>query len=223
MLTRLIFVLIAYLLGAIPFGYILVKYFFTSGEDIREVGSGGTGATNVTRRAGKLAGLFTYLLDMAKGIAAVLLMKLLAGDDYYWIGAAAIAAIVGHIFPVFLQFRGGKGVATGVGVFITLAPLAVLVALGIFLLIVALTRYISLGSIIAAVSVPLLILIFGWLLPSERQPGLWPLVVITTIGSALIIAKHHENIHRLVSGTESRFGSRIGHVQTESANGGRKS
>lgn len=222
MLTKLIFVLIAYLLGAIPFGYILIKYIFTSGEDIREVGSGGTGATNVTRRAGKLAGLFTYLLDMFKGIAAVLIMRQVAGDNYYWIGAAAIAAIVGHIFPVFLQFRGGKGVATGVGVFITLALVPVLVALCIFLVIVALTRYISLGSIVAAASVPLLIILFGLLLSTSPQLNLWPLVITTALGSTLIIAKHHENIRRLMAGTESRFGSRVGSAQIESANGGRK-
>lgn len=220
MLTKILFVLVAYLLGAIPFGYLLVKYFFTKGEDIREVGSGGTGATNVTRRAGKRAGLFTYLFDMAKGIAAVSVMKQFAGDDYYWTGAAAIAAIVGHMFPVFLQFRGGKGVATGVGVFITLAPYPVMAALGIFLVIVALTRYISLGSIVAAATVPLLIMMFGWFLPADSQPHLWPLVITTTFGSALIIAKHHENIRRLIAGTETRFGVRVGSAQTESANRG---
>src|SRR5262245_42300689 len=136
MITKSLFVLVAYLLGAIPFGYILVKYFFTGGEDIRDVGSGGTGATNVTRRAGKFAGLLTYLFDMAKGIIAVMLMKLVAADDYYWIGAAAVASIIGHIFPIFLGFRGGKGVAVAVGAFIVLAPFAVLVALGLWLVIV---------------------------------------------------------------------------------------
>lgn len=219
MLTKLLFVLVAYLLGAIPFGYILVKYVFTSGEDIRDVGSGGTGATNVTRRAGKVAGLLTYLFDMAKGIAAVMLMKQVAGEDYYWIGAAAIAAITGHIFPVFLRFRGGKGVATGVGVFITLAPYPVLFALLIWLVIVMLTRYISLGSIIAAASVPLLILVFGWLLPTSPQSDIWPLVITTTFGSALIVAKHHENISRLLAGTESRFGARVGAINSDRANG----
>lgn len=222
MITKSLFVLVAYLLGAIPFGYILVKYFFTSGEDIRDVGSGGTGATNVTRRAGKLAGLLTYLFDMAKGIAAVMLMKLVAADDYYWIGAAAIAAIIGHIFPVFLGFRGGKGVAVAVGAFITLALVPMLVALGLWLVIVVLTRYISLGSIVAAASVPLLIIIFGWLLAERPRPDIWPLVITTALGSALIVAKHHENIGRLLAGTESRFGSRVSTATTDAANGGHK-
>ena len=108
MLPKIIFVAIAYLLGSIPFGYLLVKYLFTSGEDVRQIGSGGIGATNVTRRAGRSAGLITYFLDVAKGVAAVLLMRLVANDDYAWIGAAAVAAIAGHIFPVFLGFRGGS-------------------------------------------------------------------------------------------------------------------
>src|SRR5215212_9087999 len=108
MLGKILFVIIAYLLGSIPFGYILVKYVFTSGEDVRQVGSGGIGATNVTRRAGIKAGLLTYVFDVAKGVAAVMLMRTVAEDDYTWIGAAAIAAIVGHIFPIFLKFKGGK-------------------------------------------------------------------------------------------------------------------
>src|SRR5919199_698478 len=107
-------VVLAYLLGSIPFGYLLVKYVFTSGEDVRRVGSGGIGATNVTRRAGIKAGLLTYLFDVAKGTAAVMIMRLAAEGDYFWVGASAVAAIVGHVFPVFLRFRGGKGVATGV-------------------------------------------------------------------------------------------------------------
>src|SRR5262245_39889109 len=110
--------ILAYLLGSIPFGYLLVKYVFTSGEDVRKIGSGATGATNVTRRAGLKAGILTYLLDVLKGAAAVLLMQALTGGNYAWMGAAAVAAIAGHIFPVFLGFRGGKGVATGVGVYL---------------------------------------------------------------------------------------------------------
>src|SRR6476660_8495230 len=117
MLLRIAFVLIAYLLGSIPFGYLLVKYVFAKGEDVRRIGSGGIGATNVSRRAGWRGGLLTYVFDVAKG-------------------AAAVAAIVGHIFPVFLKFKGGKGVATGVGVFLVLAPLAVLTTLVLWLLIV---------------------------------------------------------------------------------------
>ena len=207
MLPKIIFVAIAYLMGSIPFGYLLVKYVFTSGEDVRQIGSGGIGATNVTRRAGRSAGLITYFLDVAKGVAAVLLMRLVANDDYAWIGAAAIAAIVGHIFPVFLGFRGGKGVATGVGVYLALAPYSVLATLVLWALIVYFARYVSLASIIATAAVPLWTLLFyGWLQP---HPHLKALIVIGIAGCALIVAKHHENIGRLLRGTESKIGTRI--------------
>src|SRR4030095_16836988 len=143
----LLVVIIAYLIGSIPFGYLIVRAM--SGSDIRETGSGGTGATNVSRRAGKLAGVLTLLLDASKGVAAVLIAQAAGGSD--WIkAAAAIAVIVGHIFPVWLGFRGGKGVATGVGVFFVLAPVALLCAGVVFLAIVFFTRYVSLGSIMAA-------------------------------------------------------------------------
>src|ERR1044072_9240145 len=108
MLLRIIFVLIAYLLGSIPFGFLLVKYVFTGGEDVRKVGSGGIGATNVTRRAGLKAGTLTHLFDIAQGVAGVAPTRPAAEDNYAGVGAAAIAAIVGHIFPAFLKFRGGK-------------------------------------------------------------------------------------------------------------------
>jgi glycerol-3-phosphate acyltransferase PlsY len=206
-LLQIAFVILAYLLGSLPFGYLLVKYLFTEGEDIRRVGSGATGATNVTRRAGLKAGIITYVLDVAKGSAAVLLMKLVAEDNYFWIGAAAVAAIAGHIFPLFLGFRGGKGVATGVGVYIALAPLSVLSSLVVFILLVWRTRYMSLGSIVATGLVPFwTVLYYGWLFPS---PHLVALVVIAFLGCGLIVAKHHENIARLIRGTESKFGERV--------------
>src|SRR5687767_6818010 len=153
---------IAYLIGSIPFGYLIVRV--TEGADIRQTGSGGTGATNVSRRAGKLAGIATLLLDAAKGAAAVLIAKHFLDvttqeDLYWWVVLAAIAVLLGHMFPVWLRFRGGKGVATGVGVFLVLAPIAVGFAAVIFLLIVWITRYVSLGSIIAAATIPL----FVWL------------------------------------------------------------
>ena len=207
MLPRIIFVAVAYLLGSIPFGYLLIKYVFTSGEDVREIGSGGIGATNVTRRAGKAAGLITYFFDVAKGVGAVMLMRLVAGDDYFWIGAAAVAAIVGHIFPVFLGFRGGKGVATGVGVYLALAPYSVLTTLALWALIVYFSRYVSLGSIIATAAVPLWTLLYYGLL--QPSPHLKALVIIGIIGCALIVAKHHENINRLIHGTESKIGARV--------------
>jgi glycerol-3-phosphate acyltransferase PlsY len=201
------FVLLAYLLGSIPFGYLLVKYAFTKGEDVRKIGSGATGATNVTRRAGLKAGLLTYLLDVSKGLAAVLLVKVVAEDNYVWIGAAAIAAIAGHIFPVFLGFKGGKGVATGVGVFLTLAPLAVIATLFLFALVVWRTRYMSLGSILATSAVPVWTLLFyGWLFPNPHLVGL---VVISLVACGLIVSTHHQNIGRLIRGTESKFGERV--------------
>ena len=148
-MTRIIIPIVAYLLGSIPFGYLIVRG--KSGADIRETGSGGTGATNVSRRAGKAAGVLTLLLDAAKGCVAVLIAKAFGGDDWV-IAMAAIAALVGHIFPVWLGFRGGKGVATGVGIFLVLAPLALLCAGVVFVAIVFLTRYVSLGSITAPIA-----------------------------------------------------------------------
>jgi len=208
MLVRLVFVFIAYLLGSIPFGYLFVKYVFTEGEDVRAVGSGGIGATNVARRAGIKAGLITYTLDVAKGVAAVMLMRLVAHDDYFWIGAAAVAAIVGHIFPVFLRFRGGKGVATGVGVYLALAPFSVLTTLVLWGIIVYRTKYVSLGSIIATAAVPVWTLIYyGILFPSAH---LTSMTIVAIVGCALIVAKHHGNIRRLIKGTENRVGGRVG-------------
>jgi glycerol-3-phosphate acyltransferase PlsY len=207
MLIKISFITIAYLLGSIPFGYLLVKYVFTKGEDIRRVGSGGIGATNVTRRAGRTAGLLTYFLDMGKGAAAVMLMRLVAAGDYFWIGAAAIAVILGHMFPISLKFRGGKGVATGAGVFLVLAPYSLLISLALWAIVVYLSRYVSLGSIIAAAAVPLWTLVYyGWLRP---DPHLKAMIIIAIIGSALVIAKHHDNIERLVRGTENKIGMRV--------------
>ncbi len=207
MVPKIIFVAIAYLLGSIPFGYLFVKYLFTSGEDVREIGSGGIGATNVTRRAGVKGGLLTYVFDVAKGVAAVMLMRLVADDDYFWIGAAAIFAIVGHIFPIFLGFRGGKGVATGVGVYLALAPYSVLTALVLWAAIVYFSRYVSLGSIIATAAVPLWTLLYYGLL--QPSPHLKALVIVAIAGCALIVATHHENINRLIHGTENKIGVRV--------------
>ena len=207
MLPKILLVAVAYLLGSVPFGYLLVKYFFTSGEDIREVGSGGTGATNVARRAGAAAGLLTYAFDVAKGIAAVTLMRTVAADDYFWIGAAALAAIIGHIFPILLGFKGGKGVATGVGVYVVLAPYSVLATLVLWLIIVYFSRYVSLASVIATSAVPLWTLLFYGLL--QPSPHLKALVLIALGVCALIVGKHHENIGRLMRGTENKLGARL--------------
>lgn len=193
----LLIVIIAYLIGSIPFGYLIVRH--RVGDDIRQTGSGGTGATNVSRRAGKAAGVFTLVLDALKGSVAVLLARVLVNDgpNADWIvAAAAIATIVGHIFPVWLGFRGGKGVATGVGVFLILAPVALLCAGVLFVAIVFLTRYVSLASITAAVTIPL----FVWLL-SDTQP----LLIAAIVGALLIIFAHRGNIGRLARGTEARI------------------
>lgn len=201
----LIVIVVSYLIGSIPFGYLIVRG--KVGDDIRQTGSGGTGATNVSRRAGKAAGVFTLVLDALKGVVAVLVARTLfpgVGLDVDWIAAAAgIAAIVGHIFPVWLSFRGGKGVATGVGVFVVLAPVALLCAGVLFVAIVALTRYVSLGSIVAAVTIPL----FVWLQAVFVEPvaDLRPLLAASITGAALIVFAHRGNIGRLARGTESQI------------------
>jgi len=192
-MDKIILVVVAYLMGSIPFGYLIVRG--KGAGDIRQTGSGGTGATNVSRRAGKAAGVLTLLLDAAKGCVAVVIAKAVSGDDWV-IAAAAIAVLVGHIFPVWLGFRGGKGVATGVGIFLVLAPIPLLCAGVVFLAIVLLTRYVSLGSITAAILIPVLV----WV-QSDSQP----LLTAAVVGSALIVFAHRGNIQRLAAGTESRI------------------
>jgi glycerol-3-phosphate acyltransferase PlsY len=199
-MTQIIVVIIAYLLGSIPFGYLIVRG--KEGGDVRQTGSGGTGATNVSRRAGKAAGVLTLLLDALKGAAAVGIAQFFSGNGWA-VSAAAIAVIVGHIFPVWLGFRGGKGVATGVGVFLVLMPVAVLCAGVIFVAIVFFTRYVSLGSMIAAITIPL----FVWLQTLFVAPvaDLRPLLTAAIAGALLILFAHRGNIERLASGTESRI------------------
>jgi glycerol-3-phosphate acyltransferase PlsY len=193
----LILIVVSYFLGSIPFGYLIVSV--KTGSDIRQTGSGGTGATNVSRRAGKAAGILTLVLDALKGSAAVFIAKILVADPHHsmwWVGLAGLAAMLGHIFPVWLRFRGGKGVATGVGVFLVLAPLAVLVSGVIFVIIVWTTRYVSLGSMTGALGVPA----FAWIF---SYPA--PTVITTLLSATLIIYAHRQNIQRLISHTENRF------------------
>jgi acyl phosphate:glycerol-3-phosphate acyltransferase len=206
MAVKLTFVAVAYLLGAIPFGYLLVKHIFTRGEDIRTSGSGGTGATNVTRKAGRIAGLLTYVLDVGKGMAAVGLMQLVAENDYFWIGAAGIAAMIGHIFPIFLRFRGGKGVATGVGIYALIAPYTVLAALGLWVLTVYFFRYVSLASLVAAGALPLLSWLFYGVFRADSRAG--AMILIALAAFALILFAHRDNVRRLLRGEEKRFGIR---------------
>lgn len=199
--------IIAYLLGSIPFGYLIVK--LKGGGDIRQVGSGGTGATNVMRKAGKAAALVTLVLDVAKGLLAVMVARGLTGSSWaetpWVVGAAAVIAIAGHIFPLWLGFRAGKGVATGVGVFLAISPLSVLCTLVVFALIVLKTRYVSLGSVVATSLTPLWVLLWEGLV--------WPDAYLTQIvtsalaAALLIVARHTSNIRRLIAGTENKLGA----------------
>ena len=186
----------SYLLGSIPFGYILMLIF--RGQDVRKTGSGNIGATNVARSSAML-GALTLMFDAVKGLAAVSIARTAFPGQGVLAGVAAFFAIAGHVFPVWLKFRGGKGVATGLGSFIMLAPKAVLVMVAIFVAIVLTFRYVSLGSIVAVALFPLL----AWFLDGY---GSMPLMLaLMAIASVLIVVKHHENIRRLLAGTETRF------------------
>ena len=189
-------VLIAYFLGSIPFGYLFVRW--QRGIDVRTTGSGSIGATNVMRNLGFIGFVATFLLDFAKGAAAVLLASHLTSAAPHWVAAAAVASIAGHCFPVYLKFRGGKGIATAGGAFAVLVPIHVVVVLGIFALVVSIWRYVSLGSIISAAAFPVLLFVFDGSSP--------PIVTGAAISAAMIIARHHSNIRRLLNGTESKVG-----------------
>lgn len=195
----------AYLLGSIPTGYLLYRIFRR--EDIRSFGSGNIGATNVLRAGGKGLGAATFVLDVLKGCAAVWLGGYLAS---LWMPSvplrtaeafAALCAVLGHMFPIWLKFRGGKGVATGFGVFLVVSPAAALAAIGVFAVVLALSRYVSISSIVAAFSFP----IFAWFLVTGARPPFY--FVAGALVSVLIIVKHYPNIRRLIAGTESRIGA----------------
>ena len=189
----------AYLLGSIPFGLLLAKLF--GAGDVRKAGSGNIGATNVARVVGPLAGILTLLFDAAKGAAAVWLAARITGDSATWMMIAAFAVLLGHCFPAWLKFKGGKGVATAFGVFLALSPLAAVSAVLLFIILVAYWRYVSLGSVAAAAAMPLLIY-FLWA-PRHAPPVI---VDVGTLAIALlVIYKHDGNLQRLVEGTEPRF------------------
>ena len=196
---------LSYLLGSIPFGYLLVRIFL--GEDVRLSGSGNIGATNVSRSSPVL-GVVTLVLDAAKGVAAVGLAYViskrgnLGSSRYDLLAWAALFAIVGHMFPVWLKFRGGKGVATALGAFALIAPEAVLAAAGLFVLTLVIFRYVSLGSVVAAALFPLLV----WYLHPLQDPRAG--VGIISMASLLIIVRHQKNIRRLLAGTENRLGAK---------------
>jgi glycerol-3-phosphate acyltransferase PlsY len=200
-MTRLLLIAAAsYLLGSIPFGYLLVRIF--RGEDVRQSGSGNIGATNVSRKSPAL-GVLTLILDAAKGFFSVQLAIILSHQaDQRAMATAALFAVAGHMFPVWLGFRGGKGVATAMGAFVRFSPLATLVAVIIFLVVVIISRRVSLGSIISAVLFPSTV----WLLHISKDPAVLALIALAAL---LIIGKHHQNIRRLLSGEEPRFS--LGH------------
>ena len=210
--SLLTIVVVSYLLGSIPFGYLLVRIF--RGEDVRQTGSGNIGATNVARTGSKRLAIATLLLDALKGYVAVAHVFHFAQHHpdhlpqwgphsvYVLAALAGLCAIVGHMFPVWLRFKGGKGVATAVGAFLGIAPAAVLVSLAVFVAVVAVTRYVSLGSVIGAAIFPVAA---WWLNPETRSTAV---ILLIAASSLLIIIRHKDNIRRLLAGNENRFGNR---------------
>jgi glycerol-3-phosphate acyltransferase PlsY len=200
MMLWVFILVVAYLLGSIPTGYLLVRFFRK--EDIRATGSGNIGATNVARSGAKGLGILTLALDLLKGLCAVMIAKhFRPGTPSDLMVAAAVFAVLGHVFPVWLSFKGGKGVATALGVFLAIAPWAALGALTVFLLLVLTTRYVSLASVIGAAVIPL----FAMLTVADRSPVFISGIMFIAL---LVIVKHQANIARLMSGKESRFGSK---------------
>lgn len=192
-------VFVGYLLGSIPFGFVLVRA--RSGRDVRAMGSGNIGATNVARTAGWSTGVATLLLDAAKGFFAVWLAGHFSEGNIRFMMFAGLAAILGHVFPIWLKFSGGKGVATALGVFLMISWMAVAAAVAVFAIVVLFWRYISLGSVSAAAALPLLVYFL-------YAPGHAPPTAVTAgalVSSFLVIVKHRENIERLLAGTEPRF------------------
>jgi glycerol-3-phosphate acyltransferase PlsY len=194
--------IVSYLLGSIPFGYLLVRV--VTGDDVRAIGSGNIGATNVARKSPAL-GVATLVMDAAKGLAAVYFCGLAFGGTHRHLtmSVAALFAVCGHLFPVWLKFRGGKGVATSLGAFLLITPKTILGLVALFLLLAVAFRYVSLGSVAVAATFPLL----TWAIGEYREPIE---LLIIAIVSALVIWKHRQNIGRLASGTELRLGQKKG-------------
>jgi len=194
----------AYLLGSVPFAYLVVRGL--SGVDIRSIGSGNVGATNVLRSAGTPAAAAVLVLDIAKGAAPVVLGRALDAPPAV-LGACALAAVLGHVFPVFLGLRGGKGVATAAGAIGALSPAPMLAAVLVFGVTVAWKRYVSLGSMLAVASFPLFAYVFGKLGWMEPMPRV--LLLGTTVAAGLILMRHAENVRRLAVGREHRLGDHL--------------
>lgn len=196
-MNTILIVVIGYTFGSIPFGYLLVRIF--KGEDVRTSGSGNIGATNVARRS-PLLGLATLALDAGKGLAAVLVVRSLFPGCYLPLSIAAGSAVLGHIFPIWLKFQGGKGVATGLGSFALVAPKSIVCIAGVFLLLVALFRFVSLGSVSAGAAFPL----FAWALHEYSDPRQLVLYAFVAI---LIVWKHRDNLQRIMRGKEPKIGA----------------
>jgi len=190
-----LWLVVAYLVGGIPFGYIIVR--FTTGRDVRDLGSGNIGATNVLRTTGRTVAVITLLLDIAKGFVAVWLMAQATYGSPFWMSMAALAVMAGHAYPVFLKFEGGKAVASFIGAFLYLTPIPLLAIVVLFVIVVAATRHISLGSIIAAGTFPLAV----WLI--LHPPA--SVVIASIIAGAFIVIRHKANIERIRAGNEYVF------------------
>ena len=195
-LTALLFLAIGYLLGAIPCGYLAGRWL--KGIDLRDCGSGSTGATNVLRNVGKGPALLVFLVDVGKGALAVLLAKSVGLNDWVQV-LAGLAALAGHIWPVWLGWKGGKAVATGLGMFLGLAWPVGLSSFGLFMATISLSRIVSLASVVAAIGLPVLMLVAG---NSSAY------VVVSLVASSMVIWRHRSNIQRLMAGTEPRIGQK---------------
>jgi glycerol-3-phosphate acyltransferase PlsY len=195
---NLLLIIIAYCIGSIPFGYLIVQ--LKKGFDIRSVGSGNIGATNVLRAAGRSGAFLTLFLDGAKGFLVLWIADSWTAHDPAAIGLSAVAVLLGHIFPIFLHFHGGKGVATTLGIFLYIALIPILWTIGVFITVVLISRYVSLGSIMAATVFPILYFFFQF----KPHPSGW-LFSAVCFCCFLIIVKHHDNIARLLKGTENKF------------------
>jgi acyl phosphate:glycerol-3-phosphate acyltransferase len=194
-MTPVLVLLLAYLLGGIPFGYLIVRW--RTGRDVRDLGSGNIGATNVLRSAGRALGVITLILDILKAIAAVWIADYLTGGSPLWMSGAALAVMAGHAFPVFLKFRGGKAVASFIGAFLYLTPAPLIAVLIVFVITVAVSKHISLGSIVAAGTFPLGV----WLILHPAAP----VEVAAIIAGIFIVYRHRANIERIRAGNEHVF------------------
>jgi glycerol-3-phosphate acyltransferase PlsY len=195
-LTEIVIVVCAYLSGSLPTALLVVRR--ATGKDVRETGSGNVGATNAMRSAGWVAGIVVTVIDVGKGVAPVWIMQRYHASSL-WLGATMLAAVVGHCFPVWLRFRGGKGVATGFGAFLVLAPTTAGLVVGVWVLVLLLFRYVSLASMLASASFPVVLVLI------ERPPTV--LMAWVCAAAVLIVLRHHSNIRNLVAGVEPKIRS----------------